>query len=68
MPKHPDCRLTCEAFLNAGKAGVLCDFCNAKGVECLGGEHTSQTEIAPEAGKHNFIICYEELCYFSICV
>jgi hypothetical protein len=51
MPKHPDCKGTFEVFLNAGKEGELCRFCNAKGFECLGGEHPSQTEIAAQAGK-----------------
>jgi hypothetical protein len=54
MPKHPDYKLTCEAFLNAGKEGELCGFCSAKGVQCLGGEHPSQTEIVPQAGKNIF--------------
>jgi hypothetical protein len=55
MPKHPDCRLTCEAFSKDRREGELCQFCNAKGVQCLGGEHPSQSEIAPSAGKSPFV-------------
>jgi hypothetical protein len=61
MPKHPNCNFTCEALLNAGLAGQHCPTCLALGVECLGGEHPSQVQIAASAGKFiliNYFIFY----------
>jgi hypothetical protein len=69
MPKHQDCRGTFESFSKDRREGELCQFCNAKGVQCLGGEHPSQSEIAPLPGKSPFecdlksAIIYEYIKY-----